>query len=151
MVAWIIRQPISPPLHVYKLRSRASQSRTQHFTIHSITHFVSCSQLLTPSFCFRIPLPHTNRTSCCFGSVSLFSLSSARISGAICHSNVTYSCSIRCSILWDMVGCRLSGRRKHVLRLCSVTKDHVYCSVVFCCSCCALNEVAAGSVYMTYL
>jgi hypothetical protein len=47
MVAWIIRQPISPPLHVYKLRSRASQSRTRHFTIHSITHFVFCSQLLT--------------------------------------------------------------------------------------------------------
>jgi hypothetical protein len=38
-----------------------------------------------------------------------------------------------------------------LLRLCSVTKDHVYCSVVLCCSCCALNEVAAGSVYMTYL
>jgi hypothetical protein len=49
MVAWIICQPISPPLHVYKLRSRASQSRTRHFTIHSITHFVSCSQLLTAS------------------------------------------------------------------------------------------------------
>jgi hypothetical protein len=52
MVAWIIRQPISPPLHVYKLRSRASQSRTRHFTIHSITHFVSCSQLLTPQAFF---------------------------------------------------------------------------------------------------
>jgi hypothetical protein len=47
MVAWIIRQPISPPLHVYKLRLRASQSRGRHFTIHLITHFVSCSQLLT--------------------------------------------------------------------------------------------------------
>jgi hypothetical protein len=47
MVTWIIRQPISPPLHVYKLRSRASQSRTRHFTIHLITHFVSCSRLLT--------------------------------------------------------------------------------------------------------
>jgi hypothetical protein len=37
-----------------------------------------------------------------------------------------------------------------LLRLCSVTKDHVYCSVVLRGSCCALNEVAAGSVYMTY-
>jgi hypothetical protein len=49
MVTSIIRQPISPPLHVYKLRSRTSQSRTRHFTIHLTTHFVSCSQLLTPS------------------------------------------------------------------------------------------------------
>jgi hypothetical protein len=52
MVTWIICQPISPPLHVYKLRSRTSQSRTRHFTIHLTTHFVSCSQLLTlPSPC----------------------------------------------------------------------------------------------------
>jgi hypothetical protein len=34
-------------LHVYKLRSRTSQSKTRHFTIHLTTHFVSCSQLLT--------------------------------------------------------------------------------------------------------
>jgi hypothetical protein len=34
-------------LHVYKLRSRTSQSKIRHFTIHLTTHFVSCSQLLT--------------------------------------------------------------------------------------------------------
>jgi hypothetical protein len=47
MVTWIIRQPISPPLHVFKLRSWTSQSTTRHFTIHLTSHFVSCSQLLT--------------------------------------------------------------------------------------------------------
>jgi hypothetical protein len=47
MVTWIIRQPISLRLHVYKLRSRTSQSKTRHFTIHLTTHFVSCPQLLT--------------------------------------------------------------------------------------------------------
>jgi hypothetical protein len=53
MVTWIIRQQISPPLHVYKLRSRTSQSRTRHFTIHLIAHFVSCSQLLTLALHFQ--------------------------------------------------------------------------------------------------
>jgi hypothetical protein len=47
MVTWIMRQAISPPLHVYKLRSWTSQSTTQHFTIHLTSHFVFCSQLLT--------------------------------------------------------------------------------------------------------
>jgi hypothetical protein len=33
---------------------------------------------------------------------------------------------------------------------CSEAKDHVYSVIVFCCSCCALYEAVAGSVYMTY-
>jgi hypothetical protein len=51
MVTWIIRQPISPPLHVYKLRLRISRWKTLHLTIHLTSHFVSCSPLLTVSYC----------------------------------------------------------------------------------------------------
>jgi hypothetical protein len=29
--------------------------------------------------------------------------------------------------------------------------DVMYSAMVLCCSCCALNEAAAGSIYMTYL
>ena len=47
MVTWIIRQPISPQLHVYKPTSQTSRSSELHFTIHTTLHFVSCSQLLT--------------------------------------------------------------------------------------------------------
>jgi hypothetical protein len=50
MVTWIIRQLISPPLHVYKLRTRTFRSRTGHSTIHLTSHFVSCTLLLTEVF-----------------------------------------------------------------------------------------------------
>jgi hypothetical protein len=33
----------------------------------------------------------------------------------------------------------------------AVNSKIMYSVVVFCCSCCALHEAVAGSVYMTYL
>ena len=52
MVTWIIHQPISPPLHVYKLRLRPFQANTQHRTIHLTLQFTSstaASSLSVPS------------------------------------------------------------------------------------------------------
>jgi hypothetical protein len=45
IVTWIIRQPISPPRHVYKLRLRTSQSGTLHYT--SQYTLISTAFLLT--------------------------------------------------------------------------------------------------------
>jgi hypothetical protein len=33
----------------------------------------------------------------------------------------------------------------------AVESNVMYSAIVWCCSCCALNEAAAESIYMTYL
>lgn len=47
MVTWIIRQPISPLLHIYKLRSQTSRS-SQHNTLHNILHLLLYTAYITP-------------------------------------------------------------------------------------------------------
>jgi hypothetical protein len=95
MVTWIIRQPISLPLHVYKLRSRTSQSSTLHFTIHLISHKVSCSHLLTAPSTLTVPEkppPTLNATNTTFPPCSTtarpyLSLGGARKNGPSASAN----------------------------------------------------------------
>jgi hypothetical protein len=42
-------------------------------------------------------------------------------------------------------------KQGYIVAVYAVNSKIMYSVIVFCCSCCALHEAAAGSIYMTYL